>query len=305
MPQPLNSNNDVPWITRANHRIANNNYTRAEKFTMCLPMVLTNCNGYDVLVTRTDSSTRTNICIPCFIECGKIKCAIGPGAGLSGKSCCGKHRTKNIQIMPDIVTSNQASKDRAINDNLVQSNSKSIRDVSTNEQTHMERTERYVSGTKLIWSRHENLFTKRDHKIAAIPSGNNASKRPRDEAGDDPQHPMTRFRDNLVSLTPKIEDMFMFLCRIESFAISGFDMKNPKKILALWCSLTDLLPNITYHVHEESNILIFLQDLLEQIWKVDATCANSILTAMLNRLKGCWGFKDFDIINDGLYWSSS
>ena len=130
MPQPLNSNNDVPWITRANHRIANNNYTRAEKFTMCLPMVLTNCNGYDVLVTRTDSSTRTNICIPCFIECGKIKCAIGPGAGLPGKSCCGKHRTKNIQIVPDIVTSNQASKDRAINDNVVQSNSKSIRDVS-------------------------------------------------------------------------------------------------------------------------------------------------------------------------------
>ena len=147
MPQPLNSNNDVPWITRANHRIANNNYTRAEKFTMCLPMVLTNCNGYDVLVTRTDSSTRTNICIPCFIECGKIKCAIGPGAGLPGKSCCGKHRTKNIQIVPDIVTSNQASKDRAINDNLVQSNSNSIRDVSTNDQTHMERGEVYVNRT--------------------------------------------------------------------------------------------------------------------------------------------------------------
>ena len=92
-----------------------------------------------------------------------------------------------------------------------------------------------------------------------------------------------------------IVNLFMPLDITIKFRINEFDVTNPRKMLALWFLLTDILPSITPIVNCD-RILFSLDEVLAQIWNTDMAGANSIAAAMNRHLTSCSTFKSFDRI---------
>ena len=92
-----------------------------------------------------------------------------------------------------------------------------------------------------------------------------------------------------------IVNLFMPLDITIKFRINEFDVTNPRKMLALWFLLTDILPSITPIV-DCDRILFSLDEVLARIWNTDMAGANSIAAAMNRHLASCSTFKSFDRI---------
>ena len=95
--------------------------------------------------------------------------------------------------------------------------------------------------------------------------------------------------------TPDIVNLFLPLDITIKFRINEFDVTNPRKMLALWFLLTDILPSITPIV-DCDRILFSLDEVLARIWNTDMAGANSIAAAMNRHLTSCSTFKSFDRI---------